>query len=203
MTQVKNPQTYSTDTPRSDSKAASSDDQGLRRALLLGVTGFAVGTATGAGVMYLLDPDRGRRRRALAKDQLSHATHEVKAGLRATAADVRNRSKGLAHEVGRRVGATEDVDDATLKARVRSAIGHAIDHSHSVVVSCDDGKVSVAGPVLASEAKGLLSKIKKVPGVRSVRDLLARHETAEGVPALQARADAGDSSDAETADAVH
>src|SRR4051812_35769009 len=30
----------------------------------------------GAGLMYFLDPDRGRRRRALVRDQFIHALHE-------------------------------------------------------------------------------------------------------------------------------
>lgn len=168
--------------------------------LVWSACGFAAGVAAGATAMYLLDPDRGRRRRALAKDRLARATHEVSAGVRSTVSDVRNRTKGLAHEVSRKVAPGDEVDDTTLKARVRSVLGHAIDHPHSIVVSCDGGRVTLAGPVLRSELDGLLSTVRKVPGVRSARDLLERHDSAEGVPSLQALSD--ESKEADEAEAV-
>src|SRR5437867_5435574 len=38
---------------------------------------FASGLATGFGLMYVLDPDRGSRRRALLRHQALRATHEA------------------------------------------------------------------------------------------------------------------------------
>jgi hypothetical protein len=53
------------------------------------------GVGLGAGLMYLLDPDGGRRRRALARDK---AVHGMKAGgrsLRKTSVHLGNKTKGL------------------------------------------------------------------------------------------------------------
>ena len=38
---------------------------------------FVLGAMVGAGVMYLFDPDRGRRRRARLRDRLIHGAHEA------------------------------------------------------------------------------------------------------------------------------
>jgi hypothetical protein len=62
----------------------------------------------GALAMYFFDPVSGRRRRALARDQLVHARHEIGDYAEGTAKDLRNRAYGLAAEarslVERRLG---------------------------------------------------------------------------------------------------
>ena len=60
--------------------------------ILLGAAGL------GAAVMYLLDPDRGNRRRALIRDKvvkLNRQTHEAVSGK---VQDMTNRAKGMLHE---------------------------------------------------------------------------------------------------------
>jgi hypothetical protein len=47
------------------------------------------------------------------------------------------------------------------------------------------GEVTLHGPVLAAEAEALVTAIGAVRGVTTVNDVLERHETAEGVAALQ------------------
>jgi hypothetical protein len=56
------------------------------------------GLAMGAGLMYLLDPDRGRRRRVLIGDQLRRAGNRVQNAVRATSRDALNRGQGLLAE---------------------------------------------------------------------------------------------------------
>jgi hypothetical protein len=56
------------------------------------------GIGMGAALMYMLDPDRGRRRRALARDQLAHVAKRVPDALDATARDLQNRTRGLVAE---------------------------------------------------------------------------------------------------------
>jgi uncharacterized membrane protein len=53
------------------------------------------GGAAGAGLMYLLDPGRGNRRRARLRDQAIHAAHLTGDAVDATARDAMNRSRGL------------------------------------------------------------------------------------------------------------
>jgi hypothetical protein len=49
----------------------------------------------GAGLLYLFDPNRGRRRRALIRDQITHAAHKASDGARVTARDLGHRTRGL------------------------------------------------------------------------------------------------------------
>lgn len=59
------------------------------------------GAAIGAGIMYLLDPDGGRRRRALVRDQLVSAGHKASDAVGATSRDMTNRARGVVAEIGR------------------------------------------------------------------------------------------------------
>jgi hypothetical protein len=55
-----------------------------------------VGAGLGAGVMYLLDPDLGRRRRAIARDKAVRLAHETRDAAEVVTRDVQNRAQGLA-----------------------------------------------------------------------------------------------------------
>jgi hypothetical protein len=57
------------------------------------------GAAVGALTMFLLDPDRGNRRRALAKDKMHSAVRKTRKEIDAKSRDLANRAKGLGHEV--------------------------------------------------------------------------------------------------------
>ena len=53
------------------------------------------GVGLGAGLMYLLDPDGGRRRRALARDKAVHGLKVSGKALRGKSIDLGNRTRGL------------------------------------------------------------------------------------------------------------
>jgi hypothetical protein len=80
------------------------------------------GMVVGAGAMYLLDPDRGARRRSLLRDQGVHAGHKLGDGLAATARDARNRTIGAAAGLRSRFR-RDEADDEVLHERIRSTIG--------------------------------------------------------------------------------
>jgi uncharacterized membrane protein len=142
------------------------------------------GIILGAGAMYLLDPDRGTRRRSLLRDQIVHAGTKVGDGLAATARDARNRTVGLSAELRSRLR-HDQADDEVLHERVRSAIGRVVSHPSAITVTVLDGQVTLGGHVLASEVDELIHRIRRVRGVRDVRNELEIHRTANGVPALQ------------------
>jgi hypothetical protein len=54
------------------------------------------GAGIGAGLMYLLDPQMGRRRRALARDKASRLAHEAQEAANVVSRDMTNRAQGLA-----------------------------------------------------------------------------------------------------------
>ncbi len=56
------------------------------------------GVALGAFAMFLLDPDKGNRRRALARDKMYSAMVRTRKRIDAKSRDVANRAKGLGAE---------------------------------------------------------------------------------------------------------
>jgi hypothetical protein len=142
--------------------------------------------AAGAGLMYLLDPDGGRRRRALVRDQLVRAAHRTGDAVDATSRDVSNRARGVVAELRSRLS-TAHVSDEVLHERVRARIGSVIGHAGAVDVQVEDGRVTLRGPVLAEEVERLLRRVRAVSGVREVVDRLEVHDAPGNVPGLQGR----------------
>ena len=58
------------------------------------------GGGLGASLMYLLDPERGGRRRALLRDKLVSAASQTPDCVGTTARDLGNRARGLVAEAG-------------------------------------------------------------------------------------------------------
>jgi len=54
------------------------------------------GVGLGAGLMYFLDPDLGRRRRSFARDKAVRLAHEARDAADVVAKDMSNRAQGLA-----------------------------------------------------------------------------------------------------------
>ena len=59
---------------------------------------FLLGVAVGALAMLIMDPQQGRRRRALARDKMVHYGKEVGDFAARTSKDLSNRAYGLAKE---------------------------------------------------------------------------------------------------------
>lgn len=142
------------------------------------------GVGLGAGFMYLADPRSGRWRRAHAQDKAVHVAHEASGAAQLVARDMAHRTRGLFFELLGRVR-HEDVDDATLAARVRAALGRVCSHPHSVSVRCNQGRVYLEGVILAAERKRVLQRVRRVRGVARVEDLLDAHAQAGHHPDLQ------------------
>jgi len=58
----------------------------------------AIGAGVGALAMFIFDPDNGRRRRALARDKVTHFGREAVDAVESAARDLRNRAQGVAAE---------------------------------------------------------------------------------------------------------
>ena len=69
------------------------------------VCSFLCGAALGAAAMYFLDPQGGRRRRALVQDKAVSYANQAQDYAEKTARDLGNRASGLAHEARKMVGA--------------------------------------------------------------------------------------------------
>lgn len=145
---------------------------------------FITGLLLGVGLAYLLDPERGARRRALARDKATSAGKKLAENLEATTRDLRNRASGRAAELKSRFS-REEVGNEVLHDRVRSAIGRVVSHPGSITVTVWDGRVTLQGQVLEDEVPGLLRTASRVRGVSEVINELEAHREAGDVPSLQ------------------
>ena len=145
---------------------------------------FLGAAAAGAISMYLLDPDHGRRRRALMRDRLASGVSRLDDARTVASRDLRNRARGVAHEVRSRFS-REEVPDEILCERVRSSLGWAVSHPGAIEVSALSGRVTLSGAVLEREYVRLLRTVWVVRGVADVEDRLAVYESPAGIPALQ------------------
>jgi osmotically-inducible protein OsmY len=140
------------------------------------IVSSALALGAGAALMYLLDPQGGRRRRAQIKDRALHGVNEASDKASAVAADLGNRARGLAAEATGRLR-HEELTDEQLAQRVRSSLGHHTGHAGAIEVMVHDGRVTLAGPALANEVDELVKAVSKVRGVQAVENRLQMHES--------------------------
>jgi hypothetical protein len=139
----------------------------------------------GAGLMFVLDPDRGKRRRALLRDQAIHLAHETGNAVGALERDVPNRTRGVAARVQTRFGKDGEYSDEVLVERVRSTLGRTVSHPGAIEVSANAGRVTLTGPVLTHEQDRLINAVRKVRGVAEIDRRLEPHDEPGNVSALQ------------------
>ena len=142
-----------------------------------------LGAAVGAALMYLLDPDRGRRRRARLRDQLVHGVHEAEHlgdAAVSSARHLRNQGRGLVAETRSRLRPA-DVDDAVLEGRLRAELGRIIQPVGDLRVEVENGAVRLSGTANAAIEERVVAGLRRVPGVRSVESRLRQGEGVGGV----------------------
>ncbi len=144
------------------------------------------GIGLGAGIMYALDPDRGRRRRAMAQQKLfrlfRQAADAVDKGIR----DLEHRGEGLLAEAFS-VFHSESVSDHVLAQRVRAKLGRVACHPGSIEVRAQAGNIVLSGPVLRGEREEIVHAVRRVRGVRAIDVQLQEHDSSENIPGLQGR----------------
>ncbi len=149
-----------------------------------GFTRLLQGLAVGAVAMYLLDPHKGRRRRALVRDQLNRIGSDIADLAHDAARDSANRLQGMRARLDRRARSDASIDELRLIERVRAALGRVVSHPHAIQVGAMQGTIRLSGPVLAREVAAVLATARGVPGVTRVENQLDAHERSD-VPALQ------------------
>lgn len=139
-----------------------------------------LGIMIGAGFMFLLDPARGRRRRALLRDQIVHRGHEMEdlgVALASRARHARNRARGSLMEARSRLR-TEEVADPVVEGRVRSALGRLVSNPGAIQVSAEHGRVTLRGTAPSDEVEALVEGVQNVPGVHDVINRLGKRGNA-------------------------
>src|SRR4051812_4811092 len=146
------------------------------------------GIALGAAGAFILDPQQGRRRRALLRDKWARGVHDSREFADAARRDLRQRADGARARL-RTFGRSAGTSDEVLVARVRAKLGRHVSHPSAVEVVSHEGNVVLTGDVLAAEHDDLVSAVAAVHGVKDVADHLDVHAGAEGVSSLQGGAE--------------
>ena len=137
--------------------------------------------------MFVLDPERGRRRRLVARIKARRKSQKLQAmggRMVSRSRDLRNRVKGRVIDM-QAVLREESVMDDILVERIRARIGHCSDHPRNILVTVKDGMVTVGGPILAREVDAVIRCVQGVRGVRGVTNCLEVHREPGSLPSLQ------------------
>jgi osmotically-inducible protein OsmY len=134
--------------------------------------------AAGAAAMYLLDPETGRRRRALVRERSGGAARDLEDSLRSAGRDAKNRMRGRVAETKSHL-AGEPVDDDMLNDRIHAKIGHLMDRPGKVDVQVHGGHVVLSGEAPDDEAAALSRYIAGMQGVSDVENRLSARATGQ------------------------
>ena len=111
------------------------------------------GTGLGALLMFIADPNRGSRRRAMVRAKAVRGARVSGRVVAATATDLANRTRGVAANVWGNIR-PEPVDDARLVERVRAALGHVCSHPRAIGVEAVDGGITLRVTCWRRKPKG-------------------------------------------------
>ena len=129
--------------------------------------------AAGVGLMYLLDPNDGARRRNTLLGKVTRCLNETGDFARRTGRHLANRSRGMAHDTRsmfQRGG--EPADDRTVAERIRARLGHLQQSNADVNVAVIDGRATLTGRCAPDDVEALISTVQSTPGVASIVNLL-------------------------------
>ena len=112
------------------------------------VGSFVGGICLGAGLMYILDPNRGRTRRAWLREKATRGIHV------------------LQRETNKQAGLAAVADDFRhVHVEVEGQLGRDVRHLRMLDFTVEDGCVIVQGPVLRGEADKVQRRLNKTRGV--------------------------------------
>ncbi|HLG17882.1 MAG TPA: BON domain-containing protein [Blastocatellia bacterium] len=151
----------------------------MRKGLIL-LTGLGLG----AGLMYMLDPDRGKRRRAYARDKFDRLRHRAEHAVGKTKRHTMNRIHGVIAGL-KAFSRHEAPSDDVLAERVRSRMGRAVARPHAIEIKAARGRVTLRGRITANEADALLKCVSMVPGVAGVDNKLEVFAWSDEAPVVE------------------
>jgi hypothetical protein len=143
-----------------------------------------IGAAAGAGIMYVLDPVSGTRRRALARDKIGYARCQVTDAIGTILRDAQNRVRGLVAALVSELRPGK-VPDHVLGDRIRSRLGTLVRYPRLVHVRCENGNVFLSGVVASDEVARAVHRIRRMQGVDRVENRLELRADPAELPGAQ------------------
>ncbi len=143
----------------------------------------AVGALLGVGAAYLLDPQRGRARRAMLADRLTHLGRQAADGMRRGSSSIVREGRDLASQATHRGGGEIMPNDSALSDKVESELfADATIPKGKININVEEGVVVLRGEVDGpGQIDELRRKAERIPGVMRVDSLL--HLPGESAPA--------------------
>lgn len=147
------------------------------------LVGAGIGFALGALVGYLLDPDRGRSRRARYMGQAAALARATRRGIKHRQRMVTSTIEGKAQALTRGHGGDLMPNDAALADKVETELfGDPSVPKGAMNINVEQGIVVLRGEVPDPEMREKLEhQARKIPGVWEVENLL--HLPGEPAPA--------------------
>jgi hypothetical protein len=139
----------------------------------------ASGLTTGM-LVFFMDPERGRRRRNMARDRLRARMRRMGRGMRNTWRGAAAETQGVSHRIVHLVPRQTDVaDDETLRQRVESQLfrdRHI--RKGELNINCEHGMVILRGELDSPLAIAQVEeRVRRTAGIRGVQNLLHPHGT--------------------------
>lgn len=131
------------------------------------LTRIAAAFAAGAALMYYLDPQAGRRRRALVRERGLAAGHDTGRLLHGKSRHAMDRARGALARARSAFEGEVPADDV-LRDRIRSGMGHVIEHPGQVNVDVQQGYVVLRGHASIEEIEDLTLRLSTMRGVVGV-----------------------------------
>ncbi len=135
--------------------------------------GLLLGLAAGVALMFFLDPDNGKRRRAVVQDKSAHYARRAAHQRDVLARRALNHIRGAIAAIRQQVMPEETVEDAILLERVRAAMGHVVPDPRGVDIRVRCGTVILKGPANTEQIGELVACAQHVRGVREVDNRLS------------------------------
>ncbi len=148
------------------------------------ISNWLWGATVGAAFMYFYDPNNGRTRRTMLKDQFVGFRNTAGESLDTAVNDLQNRVQGFRSEMSGMMGG-ETPSDRILEQRVRSRLGSMTHHANAIEVHVSNGHATLNGDALSGEAEDIVSGVSKVRGIYGVDNQLKVHDSADNVPSLK------------------
>lgn len=137
--------------------------------------GWFLAGAAGAALMFFLDPDRGARRRHIARDRVAAAARREVGRVRRLQRRAASDAYGLSRKIAHLVPAdAPPPNDATLVQKVESVLFRdpAVPKGR-ININAEDGTIVLRGELARpDQIDALVMAVRRVPGVRAVKSLL-------------------------------
>ena len=160
------------------------DRRARRGPLLVPLPAVGIGVALGAALAYFLDPDRGKGRRAQARDRLAASLRRSRHGAARRARWSEGAIAGAGARFVRAFSEREPMNDATLTAKVESELFRDPNVPKGRInINAEEGTVVLRGVVDSrDQIEHLLAQTASIDGVRAARSLLRTADEAVEQP---------------------